>query len=79
MPFILIKHYLTPDLYKIPSTKICVSFAVGYIINEPRHAVSNNVVCAISKGSDQPAHTRCWKSYVVAQITNTRRSYEELT
>ena len=26
--------------------------------NEPRHEISNNVVCATSKGSDQPAHTR---------------------
>ena len=24
----------------------------------PRHKVSNNVVCATSKSSDQPAHTR---------------------
>ena len=27
-------------------------------INEPRHDISNNLVCATSKGSDQPAHTR---------------------
>ena len=26
--------------------------------NESRHEISNNVVCATSKGSDQPAHTR---------------------
>ena len=26
-------------------------------IIEPRHEISNNVVCATSKGSDQPAHT----------------------
>ena len=26
--------------------------------NTPRHEISNNVVCATSKGSDQPAHTR---------------------
>ena len=26
--------------------------------NEPRHEISNNVVCATSKASDQPAHTR---------------------
>ena len=26
--------------------------------NEPRHEISNNVVCATSKGSDQPAHMR---------------------
>ena len=25
---------------------------------EPGHEISNNVVCATSKGSDQPAHTR---------------------
>ena len=25
---------------------------------EPRHEISNNVVCTTSKGSDQPAHTR---------------------
>ena len=28
------------------------------VIFEPRHEISNNVVCAISKCSDQPAHTR---------------------
>ena len=26
--------------------------------NEPVHEISNNVVCATSKTSDQPAHTR---------------------
>ena len=26
--------------------------------NEPVHEIFNNVVCATSKGSDQPAHTR---------------------
>ena len=31
--------------------------AHGYII-EPRHEISNNAVCATSKASDQPAHTR---------------------
>ena len=25
---------------------------------EPAHEISNNVVCATSKASDQPAHTR---------------------
>ena len=25
---------------------------------EPRHEILNNVVCATSKGSDQPVHTR---------------------
>ena len=46
--------------------------------NEPRHEISNNVVCLTSKASDQPAHTRslikasdqpyCWKSHVTAQM-----------
>ena len=26
--------------------------------NEPVHEISNNVVCATSEASDQPAHTR---------------------
>ena len=30
----------------------------GTQTNEPRHEISNNVVCATSKASDQPAHTR---------------------
>ena len=29
-----------------------------FFIFEPWHEISNNVVCATSKGSDQPAHTR---------------------
>ena len=29
-----------------------------FIAYEPVHEMSNNVVCATSKGSDQPAHTR---------------------
>ena len=28
------------------------------IIIDPWHEISNNLVCATSKGSDQPAHTR---------------------
>ena len=27
-------------------------------IFKPRHEISNNVLCATSKASDQPAHTR---------------------
>ena len=33
-------------------------FLLSNCINEPRHEISNNGVCATSKGSDQPAHTR---------------------
>ena len=31
--------------------------SVIFTPNEPRHEISNNVVCATSKCSDQPAHT----------------------
>ena len=34
---------------------ILVPFEIQY---EPVHEISNNVVCATSKASDQPAHTR---------------------
>ena len=37
--------------------KVVASEAVSHII-EPVHEISNNVVCATSKASDQPAHTR---------------------
>ena len=33
----------------------CIFFGT---INEPVHEISNNVVCATSKASDQPAHMR---------------------
>ena len=35
-----------------------VGFTAQLITLEPRHEISNNVVCATSKASDQPAHTR---------------------
>ena len=35
---------------------ICI-FALSTLY-EPRHVIANNVVCATSKGSDQPAHKR---------------------
>ena len=34
------------------------SITPHYIQCEPRHEISNNVVFATSKASDQPAHTR---------------------
>ena len=34
------------------------SMKLVQIIIEPRHEISNNVVCATNKCSDQPAHTR---------------------
>ena len=33
-------------------------FILDAFSNEPAHEVSNNVVCATSKASDQPVHTR---------------------
>ena len=30
----------------------------GVSVYEPQHVITNSVVCATSKGSDQPAHTR---------------------
>ena len=33
-------------------------YQLAHEINEPQHEISYNVVCAPSKASDQPAHTR---------------------
>ena len=38
-------------------TKLAHKPIYGKIKYEPRHEISNNVVCATSKGSDQPGHT----------------------
>ena len=39
--------------------KIFISLLVFLsLVFEPRHKISNNVVCATSKCSDQPAHMR---------------------
>ena len=54
-----------PSIYTIDHPDLTISnFMRNFIgtqkvnLFEPRHEISNNVVCATSKGSDQPAHTR---------------------
>ena len=37
---------------------VCVATVCVIIVFEPVHEISNNVVCATSKASDQPAHMR---------------------
>ena len=37
---------------------ITINIKMCFLSYEPVHEISNNVVCAISKASDQPAHTR---------------------
>ena len=44
--------------------RVCLQFVSvvfpdhTHLLFEPVHEISNNVVCATSKASDQPAHTR---------------------
>ena len=46
------------SIWKIGRYPIKVSEVLWVVeIVEPQHEISNNVVCATSKGSDQPAHT----------------------
>ena len=49
--------YIREPLRKIFSYLRTTTATSSYII-EPRHEISNNVVCTTSKASDQPAHTR---------------------
>ena len=39
-------------------TEVDLDTPVSDLSFEPMHEISNNVVCATSKASDQPAHTR---------------------
>ena len=67
IPFILLQltfHVLQKEFVKslsilstIPDYTRC--FTISFLkTNEPLHVISNNMVCATSKGSDQPAHAR---------------------
>ena len=51
------KSYFRIFLSHLPHDKTVASVS-GEDTNEPRHEISNNVVCATSKASDQPAHMR---------------------
>ena len=58
--FVLLSHVVSWDrcgtwLYRF---QIFASFFILIKTFEPVHEISNNVVCATSKVSDQPAHTR---------------------
>ena len=43
------------SLFSVLKCSLLIFFTKG---NEPVHEIPNNVVCATSKASDQPAHTR---------------------
>ena len=50
---------ITPYSLRCVSFMNLDSYEKAYSIKfEPEHEISNNVVCATSKASDQPAHTR---------------------
>ena len=45
---------------------------------EPRHEISNNVVCATSKASDQPAHMRSLIRAFHSRLNNLRLTEHNL-
>ena len=49
------KNMTGPSLWKLQQR---VHHPTTHFLNKPVNEISNNVVCATSKGSDQPAHTR---------------------
>ena len=42
---------------------------VEALLVEPVHEISNNVVCATSKASDQPAHTRSLIRVIASRLS----------
>ena len=48
----------TPTLVYVYAIHAVIMWRTGHIKFEPVHEISNNMVCATSKASDQPAHTR---------------------
>ena len=51
--------FLTSGSYTFSAEEKIKTINMGlHMIIEPRHGVSNNVVCTTSKASDQPTHMR---------------------
>ena len=56
--FLRLHHHFACMMNGAPAVKscdICHNIPL-WLKNEPRHEISNNVVCGTSKGSDQPSH-----------------------
>ena len=63
------------------ATQIGLAFLVDYQKFEPVHEISNNLVCATNKDSDQPAHTSLCLSLEYSMIVKllTERHLEFLS
>ena len=57
-PFITERFLMGPNESNQTNKTIGKVWFIIKVIFEPVHEISNNVVCATSKASDQPAHTR---------------------
>ena len=58
-------------LFAIPVVDLSKEKNKSFVINEPQHELSNDVVYATSKVSDQPAHTRSLiRAFLVAWTKN---------
>ena len=55
---VYVKSLMRHKLVAARSCLHCLQYVCKSRVFEPRHDISNNVVYAISKASDQPAHTR---------------------
>ena len=67
-------------LQGLPSQKKCASSEFSgesALTFEPQHEISNNVVCATSKGSDQSAHTRSLIRAFAFRLNNLRLLAEQ--
>ena len=57
LTFLTFMSRITYMLSRFEHEKCCITSVPNDFIHEPRHEISNNVVCATNKGSDQPVHT----------------------
>ena len=60
---------ITSVARRIPDLLGFLPFVNKVIIIEPVHEISNNVVCATSKASDQPGHTRSLIRAVASRLS----------
>ena len=55
---ITLKSHFFRKMFKFVIMYVVYGHHYIKLLNEPWHEISNNVVCATSKDSDQPAHIR---------------------
>ena len=63
-----VSHNINQLLVNFLKQHALIQIKFNQFLNEPRYEISNNVLCATSKASNQPSHTRSLISAFVSGL-----------